>query len=72
MENQQTRKRPDGERALPNGVAQAVIDRYADGETQEFLLRWLHDRGYPVSLSTVRNILAGRTYQELKRPSQRN
>ncbi len=64
------RGRPTGRRLLPDEAAQEVCDRYHyDGVSQACLGRLLAEWGYPMGLSSLRNMLAGRTYPHLRRPA---
>lgn len=63
--------RPSGRRLLPDTAAQEVLDRYFyDGISQACLGRLLTEWGYPMGLSSLRNMLAGRTYPHLRRPAR--
>ena len=67
----QKRRRPrqTGARALPDNVAQGVIDDfYTNGELLENIERKLHAQGYLVTRTTIRSLIHGRTYPHLKRP----
>ena len=60
------RRRPSGRRIFSPEQAQALIKAYEDGTTQQSLCRVAEDMiGQPVSLSTIRNLLHGRSYKNL-------
>ena len=60
------RRRPSGKRLFSEAQAQALIKAYDDGATQQSLCRVAEDMiGQPVSLSTIRNLLHGRSYKNL-------
>ena len=63
--------RPSGRRLLPDAAAQEIVDKYFyDGISQACLGRLLAEWGYPMGLSSLRNMLAGRTYPHLRRPAR--
>ena len=55
---------------MPAELAQQVIIAYAAGRRQDDLLVDLAERGYHIAEKTLRNLLAGRTYKELRRPER--
>ena len=60
------RPHPGGRRLFSDDQAQALIKAYDDGATQQSLCRVAEEMvGKPVSLSTIRNLLHGRSYKDL-------
>jgi hypothetical protein len=60
------RRHPSGKRLFSEEQAQALIKAYDDGATQRSLCRVAEEMiGQPVSLSTIRNLLHGRSYKNL-------
>ena len=51
----------------PWDSAAAVLDLYAQSYTQAAIQEWLANSGIPVSISTVQNLTARRTYRHLSR-----
>lgn len=59
-------RRPSGRRIFSQEQAQALIKAYDDGATQQSLCRVAEEMiGQPVSLSTIRNLLHGKSYKNL-------
>ena len=60
------RPRPGGRRIFTDEQAYALIEAYDKGATQLSLCRVAEEMvGKPVSLSTIRNLLHGRSYKGL-------
>ena len=61
------RRRPSGRRIFSQEQAQALLKTYEEGATQQSLCRVAEEMiGQPVSLSTIRNLLHGRSYKDLE------